>query len=374
MKDVFRIAVLALALGLVLALIFVLEGLVAPAPGGVFCNASRECEDLSHDECEGEWACLNHYCSWECEEPPDTSCVTASDCEDLDLPHIMCEGEWVCQGGECSWACEVGSGEPELEYEVGECEEGVRMGNSLEIFETANGMRMEQVLDYVCCADIELEMEIEGNLIRITEVNEGEMCKCMCSYEIEAETSLLPGTYKVEVYGVEHEGQPIEKLGEARITVGKKEGRVLFVEQHKNTYGELIAGDYPFMFIDFPTYFFNEKERVLDANIDVESEDMLLVYGSGESLSGDAGSGAATGLSPVYSIPAKVSGDKIARVWDDGTVALEHAGEVITLAPGQSWEDVETNQTSRYNIGLIELTVTDRVVNHGFVEFDNSGI
>ena len=368
MKDVFRIGVMAIALGLILAVIFILESIVSPVSPS-FCNTSVDCEGLQHDDCEGEWACVNRYCSWECEEPPDTTCQSPSDCEALDLPHILCVGGWECEEGECVWACEVGMEAPELEYEVGECEEGVMREGYLEIWPTAAGIRLEQVLDYVCCAEIELEMGLDGNLITITEVNRGEMCKCMCSYEIGAEMSVLPGRYKVEVYGVEFPGQEAAKLGEGWVTVGKTEDRVLFIEQHTNTDGSTIAGNYPFMFIDFPAYYFDEDERFLEGFMGFDVDDVVAIYGSGESLSGDAGSGAATELSPVYSIPAEVTGDRITRLWEDGKVAIEHAGETITLEPGQTWEDVRVEETTGgYNTGLIELTITDSITNHGFIE------
>jgi len=375
MRDIFGMGILAVVLGLILAAIFILEGIVSPAPPGFFCRSGSDCEGLSHEDCEGKWACINQYCSWECEEPPDTSCATAGDCEDLNLPHIMCEGEWECEEGRCAWICEIEQEEPELEYIVGECEEGIRGEDYVSIRPAADGIQLKQLLNYACCGDIELEMDINGNLITITEVNRGEMCRCMCNYPIDAKIKVLPGKYKVEVYGVEFPGQEVEKLGENWVTVGRTDTRVLFIEQHTNTDGRIIAGDYPFTFIDFPTYFFDEEERTLKGSIDFDVDDVVAIYGSGRSLSGDAGSGAATSLWPIYSIPAEAGGDRITRLWDDGKVAVEHAGKLIILKPGETWKNTTVEETTGgYNTGLIELTVTDIITNHGFIEKEDVGV
>ncbi|MFH1588110.1 MAG: hypothetical protein ABIA76_02095 [Candidatus Diapherotrites archaeon] len=37
----------------------------------------------------------------------DSSCNTASECEGKGLPHDECEGNWTCVEGECEWECSI---------------------------------------------------------------------------------------------------------------------------------------------------------------------------------------------------------------------------------------------------------------------------
>jgi hypothetical protein len=74
-------------------------------------------------------------------------------------------------------------------------------------------------LTYVCCAELVLTTTQEGSTIRLLEKNTGEICRCVCDYEVEADiTGLSPGVYQVEVWGVEYEDVHIpELLGQATI-------------------------------------------------------------------------------------------------------------------------------------------------------------
>jgi hypothetical protein len=115
---------------------------------------------------------------------------------------------------------------PALEYTVGGCAEELetsRTGTTGEVEFTADGevIRLDQTLTYVCCAELELTVEQEGNTIRIMERNVGEICRCMCDYHVEAEVSgLEPGVYDVEVWGVEYEDlHSPALLHQARVTL-----------------------------------------------------------------------------------------------------------------------------------------------------------
>jgi|GEM_PF-7108753 len=44
----------------------VLESMVGYEPIEGICLTPLDCEDLSHAECEGEWACVDNSCAWEC--------------------------------------------------------------------------------------------------------------------------------------------------------------------------------------------------------------------------------------------------------------------------------------------------------------------
>ncbi len=354
------VVVLGMAVAIALAVVIFTEKVEGPVH---MCTAPSQCEGFAHPSCEGAWDCSDNRCAWGCEVG---GCVTPADCEGL--AHIQCAGHWACEAGRCSYACEISGRELDVSYEVGECQEGVRNEGSLQISPVSDGIRIQQVLDYVCCAEIELGVERDGNVLKIIEKNVGEMCKCMCSYDVDAQIDVLPGTYKVEVWGVEYEGYTTEKLGEATITIGKSSGRVLFIDQHLHKAGRVIAGSYPFMFIDFPTYRFDGETRKLEGMIDFNLTGLVAIYGSGMSLGGDAGSGAGTGLSPVYSVPTEISGDMITRIWEDGTVSIHHNNDTITLKPGETWNEVETWDETANNMGLIRFTTNDTITNYGFIE------
>jgi hypothetical protein len=123
---------------------------------------------------------------------------------------------------------------------------------------------------------------------------------------------------------------------------------------------------------DQTKYVFDETARTLSGKIGFDLSRVVAIYGDGETLSGDVGEGSSTVLYPVYSPPEKVDDDKITRIWDDGTVAVQHNGETVTLAPGEEWVGRTSEETTGpYNMGLIRLTTTDTIINHGFIERKN---
>ena len=81
-------------------------------------------------------------------------------------------------------------------------------------------LQMQHELNYVCCADLVVDWERNGDELSIIEVNEGELCKCLCDYIIEAEvTGFKPGEYLVKVFGVKYRESPVGLLLEQEIRV-----------------------------------------------------------------------------------------------------------------------------------------------------------
>ncbi|HUS70077.1 MAG TPA: hypothetical protein VM075_04780 [Anaerolineae bacterium] len=115
-------------------------------------------------------------------------------------------------------------GKPTLEYTVGGCSEEsentrAATGGEVDIIGQGDTIHVSQKLTYVCCAELELTTEQEDSTIKLLEKNIGEICRCLCDYEVEADiTGLSPGVYQVEVWGVEYEDVHIpELLGQATI-------------------------------------------------------------------------------------------------------------------------------------------------------------
>jgi hypothetical protein len=117
-----------------------------------------------------------------------------------------------------------GSTSAELVYMVGGCQEEqgasrAGTGDELQVVARGDTIHVSHRLSYVCCAELSLSMEQDGTTIRVMERNVGEMCRCLCDYDVEAEiTGLSPGEYQVEVWGVEYEDvQTPELLGQAAV-------------------------------------------------------------------------------------------------------------------------------------------------------------
>jgi hypothetical protein len=116
------------------------------------------------------------------------------------------------------------AGRPTLTYSVGGCSEQsettrAAADGEVQIVGEGDTIHVAHKLTYVCCAELVLTTEQEDNTIRLLEKNTGEICRCMCDYEVEADiTGLSAGVYQVEVWGVEYEDvHTPELLGQATI-------------------------------------------------------------------------------------------------------------------------------------------------------------
>jgi len=120
-----------------------------------------------------------------------------------------------------------------LSFDVGSCDEtvppdslnewaGVEFSVDTSVDTVQEGaIHIEQNLSYVCCAELALTAGREGEVIKVIETNVGEVCRCMCGYPLTADlTGLSPGTYTVEVWGVQHfDVHPLELLGSGEVTI-----------------------------------------------------------------------------------------------------------------------------------------------------------
>jgi hypothetical protein len=116
------------------------------------------------------------------------------------------------------------AGKPTLTYSVGGCSEQSETTRAVtdgevEIVGGGDTIHVAHKLTYVCCAELALTIEQEDKTIKLLEKNNGEICRCICEYQVEADiTGLSPGVYQVEVWGVEYEDvHTPELLGQATI-------------------------------------------------------------------------------------------------------------------------------------------------------------
>jgi|GEM_PF-4878989 len=115
---------------------------------------------------------------------------------------------------------------PQITYTVSSCmHEPEGLNASVTIYSKEGKVFVEQIASYVCCANITLETKIDDSTeiptIKIFEKNKGEICKCICNYNITAEIyNLTENIYNVEIYGIEYPNvHPFELLGSQQLTV-----------------------------------------------------------------------------------------------------------------------------------------------------------
>jgi len=115
---------------------------------------------------------------------------------------------------------------PSLSFSVGACDQSITPDSApewedIEITLQDGAVHLKQNLSYVCCAEIEVAVGQDGDVIRVIETNVGEVCRCMCGYPITVRLSDLPvGTYAVEVWGVQFfDAHALELLGSAEVAI-----------------------------------------------------------------------------------------------------------------------------------------------------------
>ena len=145
--------------------------------------------------------------------------------------------------------------------------------------------------------------------------------------------------------------------------------KYVFIDHHVHIEGVCVEGECePGPMIDFPTYTFNAEMGTLNSLFLVEVNDTLkVVYGNGMSLGGAAGGGAGTMLTEVYTVPIEIEGLRIVQVDRDGRAYLEYEGELLVLAPGQTWTST-TEKVREQGAGKANLTTNDQIINYGILD------
>jgi len=113
-----------------------------------------------------------------------------------------------------------------LTYEVSGCETSTRPDD----LGTWSGVDVEvrdgvvyiaQRLAYTCCAELALAVGRDGSAIKVIETNVGQVCRCMCRYQVAMELDgLLPGDYVLELWGVQYDDMhPLESLHRVEVSL-----------------------------------------------------------------------------------------------------------------------------------------------------------
>jgi eight-cysteine-cluster-containing protein len=100
-------------------------------------------------------------------------------------------------------------GKPEISYVIEGCEDKVEIKGTRELVKDAEPIIytegdmiiLEYDFEYYCCADLDFNFEVSGNVITIKGINEGNICKCICKYKVKSNiSSLAEGNYTLDLY------------------------------------------------------------------------------------------------------------------------------------------------------------------------------
>ena len=149
--------------------------------------------------------------------------------------------------------------------------------------------------------------------------------------------------------------------------------KCVFIDHHININGELIEGNYQGgLNIDFPTYNFDEKSKILNGEFNFEiNKSLKIIYGNGSSLSGIIGAGAATGLYGIYDLPYVKGKFEIRQIEPDGTVYIQYNDSLIVLKSNEEWMNKSSEiDIQDYGEGIAKANIitTDKIVNYGIIE------
>lgn len=227
---------------------------------------------------------------------------------------------------------------------------------------------------------LRVELWVDGTLTKTASAPTG---KALPSFPASFSwTPTSPGSHTLEVraYNVRGKASPpaavivnvIEAIVEATPTPQEwkiPSDKYVFIDHHIHEHGKSIVGYCMKLWIDFPTYRFDEKTGILigEINFDI-NETLKVVYGSGASLSGDVGGGAATRLLGVYELPYERGHFKILKIDSDGTAYIEYKGVSIVLKSGEEWVNITSRIQSCPPRGIAKLTITDKIINYGILD------
>lgn len=150
--------------------------------------------------------------------------------------------------------------------------------------------------------------------------------------------------------------------------------KYVFLEHHINKNG--IKGPCnPGLRIDFPMYFFDKKSGKFTSPpllAEDVNDSLILIYGSGTSLSGFAGAGTGAKVYPKYSLPfSHYDNVTVDSITADGTVFFRYNDRHLILKPNETWINVTRTMDIHGPPGnpscIVELEITDNFYNAGIL-------
>jgi len=146
----------------------------------------------------------------------------------------------------------------------------------------------------------------------------------------------------------------------------------LFIETWSRWQVEVLQGEFG-LCIDGPTYFYDPGQQALsstgwfrDYKLSA-NRSFLALWGHGFSLHGGRCGGIGSGLTGIYSLPSPASPYfELLTIAPDGTATVHFRGQLLTLAPGESWQTVTEPEIKWFGDALIKEYFVHSVTNFGF--------
>ncbi|NLG15734.1 MAG: carboxypeptidase-like regulatory domain-containing protein [Fibrobacter sp.] len=220
-------------------------------------------------------------------------------------------------------------------------------------------------------------------------------CQCLCAWEGFAEIffTLTSGGKKQQIRFSTYDSLDIEASG-YRLAIGnvspecpknQESGYAgytvqigltpvdnprsfLFLNQREEVDMQSVSGTgCAALCIDFPTYSYNAEKRLLRGIVPQLNDSVQIIFGSGTYMtSGGLGSGAASVLYGVKSIPWNNHKITINKFENDGSVEVMYSGETFVLSAGdrKAYEAVEMDTSEDC---VLQITTRSTLVNYGFL-------
>jgi eight-cysteine-cluster-containing protein len=203
-----------------------------PNPASVYCEQHGGTLEIRTDASGGQYGVCVFPDGTECEE----WAFFRGECGKSSCGNNLCEkgeSDWCppctyasppclapCISGTCPQDCSPSK----LSFRVSDCmKNSSRAPATIEVDSIGGYIFLNQHLSYVCCAKVIVSYEILEShppMIKITEKNAGEMCRCECEYDIEARLGPFEkGEYVIQIWGVEFRDTPTSLLFEKSMTI-----------------------------------------------------------------------------------------------------------------------------------------------------------
>ncbi|OPX79019.1 MAG: Periplasmic copper-binding protein (NosD) [Methanosaeta sp. PtaB.Bin039] len=145
---------------------------------------------------------------------------------------------------------------------------------------------------------------------------------------------------------------------------------LLFLEVWTHEDGQALEGTPNRLMIDFPTYHLSDSVLRFQQHLNL-SPQALAILGSGQSLSGDMGGGASSGLYQLLDLPHSLGEFAVLSIEGD-SATFKFGNETRTLQPDQSWQ-LRSEEVRRIGEARVLVNSTTTISNHGRVTMLQEG-
>lgn len=148
---------------------------------------------------------------------------------------------------------------------------------------------------------------------------------------------------------------------------------LIFFEHFRKVNGVLIEGKY-YKGPDSENliyYKFNAQEREIECpNMDFDVDQITMLYGSGISLDGLAGSGMMNHLYGIKQLPTTIDQIEIKSLHNSGTIIIKYKEKLLELKSNEEWIDT-SSVISVQDSGKALIITEDVIKNYGIIDRKN---